>query len=96
MGYVNFIQDYIPMYQSQFDQNQSGGLVNGAAAFGVLSSSGLAKAQLKKIWDLGDINKDGALDLYEFVIVMHLVDYVKQGNAVPDSLDPSMIPPNRK
>ena len=84
------------MYQGRFDQYQSGGIVSGTAARGMLSASGISKTNLKKIWDLGDINKDGALDLYEFVIVCHLVDYVKGGGEVPDSLDPSMIPPNAK
>lgn len=88
------LQEYIPMYQSQFDSLQQNGFVTGAAARDVLFGSGLQKAVLKGVWDLADYGKDGKLDLYEFVIVMFLVDMVKAGHELPPRLDPVMIPPS--
>ena len=39
-----------------------------------------------------DVDKDGQLDLNEFVIAMYLSDFVKAGNALPGQLDPDMVP----
>lgn len=90
------LQEYVGNYQPQFDKIQSGGLVTGAAAKSVLSASGLPTPALRKIWNLSDLDKDGRLDLKEFVIAMFLIDMVKQGNEVPEVLDAAMIPPEKK
>ena len=42
------------------------------------------------------MDKDGQLDLQEFVVAMHLSDIVKSGSSVPTSLDPSMVPPEKR
>ena len=89
------LQEYVSVYQAQFDSSQSGGFVSGKAARDLLSAAGIPKSSLKKIWDLGDIDKDGNLDLYEFVVVMYLIETVKQGGVVPDSLEASMMPPGK-
>lgn len=90
------LADYIPTYEPQFKTVQSGGFVTGGAAKSVLGGSGLPVTSLRKIWDLSDIDKDGMLDLQEFVIAMFLIDMVKKGHAVPDRLDEEMVPPNKK
>lgn len=38
----------------------------------MLTKSGLGEAELTQIWKLSDCDGDGALDLEEFVLAMHL------------------------
>ena len=52
--------------------------------------------QLRKIWELSDIDKDGQLDLQEFTIAMFLAEQVKAGKELPAKLDADMIPPNKR
>lgn len=42
--------------------------------------------------DLSDLNKDGNLDLDEFVIAMHLIDLAKSGQSLPATLPAELIP----
>ena len=42
------------------------------------------------------MNKDGNLDLDEFVIAMHLIDLAKSGQSIPVSLPPELIPATKK
>uniref|UniRef100_A0A3Q3QZB2 Uncharacterized protein n=1 Tax=Monopterus albus TaxID=43700 RepID=A0A3Q3QZB2_MONAL len=51
---------------------------------------------LGKIWDLGDIDKDGHLDKDEFTVVMHLVYRAMEKEPVPTSLPASLIPPSKR
>lgn len=90
------LAEYVPVYEAQFNSVQVGGFVTGAAAKGVLGSSGLPVAQLRPIWDLSDIDKDGKLDLHEFVIAMFLIDMAKKGHSLPPRLDDEMVPPHKK
>ena len=48
------------------------------------------------IRDLSDLNKDGNLDLDEFVIAMHLIDLAKSGQSIPITLPPELIPVSKK
>lgn len=89
------LDPYVATYTPQFQQLQRNGLVTGGAAKGVLSSSGLSNTVLRKIWELSDIDKDGALDLHEFVIAMFITDMVKQGSELPTQLDADMYPPGK-
>ena len=86
------IEKYLPIFES----NNEGGFITGAQAKTVLSGTGLSTGSLRKIWDLADMDKDGQLDLQEFVVAMHLSDIVKSGSSVPTSLDPSMVPPEKR
>lgn len=90
------LADYIPTYEPQFQSVQSGGYVTGGAAKTVLGGSGLPVTSLRKIWDLSDVDKDGMLDLQEFVIALFLIDMVKKGHAVPERLDDEMVPPSKR
>lgn len=83
-------------YKPKFETVQSGGLVTGGAAKPVMAASGLPTAQLRKIWELADLDRDGALDLKEFVIACFLMDRVKGGDPIPPQLDPDMIPDEKK
>lgn len=73
-----------------------GGLVSGGGAKSILSATGLPIQKLRKIWELSDIDKDGHLDLQEFVIAMYLTEACKQGLELPSKLDDDMIPQGKK
>jgi EH domain-containing protein 1 len=90
------MQEYVNRFQPLFNTTQTNGFVSGAAAKNVLTSTGLAVGQLRKIWELADIDKDGQLDLQEFTIAMYLSDQVKAGREVPARLDEDMVPPNKR
>jgi hypothetical protein len=94
-GAVWAMQEFVEQYTSQFRSCEKNGLVSGGAAKGVMSASGLPVAQLRKIWELSDIDKDGSLDQQEFVIAMFLMDSAKKGTALPTRLDDDMIPPGK-
>ena len=42
------------------------------------------------------MNKDGNLDLEEFVVAMHLIDIAKSGQPIPVTLPPELIPVSKK
>jgi len=90
------MQEYVTRFEPLFNTTQSGGFVSGGAAKNVLTSTGLAVGQLRKIWELSDLDKDGQLDLQEFTLAMYLADQVKNGREVPSRLDADMIPPNKR
>jgi GTPase SAR1 family protein len=71
--------------------------LQGSAAKEVLiGTSGLPNAILFKIWNLSDIDKDGALDSDEFAVAMYLVEDAKAGKPLPDILPPALIPPGKR
>lgn len=90
------LESYVSTYSGQFNSLQTNGLVSGGAAKPVLTASGLPVASLRKIWELSDLDKDGSLDLNEFVVAMVLIDLAKKGHTLPDQLDEEMVPPNKK
>jgi EH domain-containing protein 1 len=90
------LAEYVSIHSPQFQTIAKGGFVTGGGAKGIMSASGLPTAALRKIWELSDIDKDGQLDLNEFVVAMVLIDIVKGGQEVPQQLDEAMIPPNKR
>ena len=65
------LQEYIPLYEGKFQSLQINGLVSGKAFRQLLlTSADLPQEVLKSLWVLADIDKDGALDLEEFVLAM--------------------------
>ena len=85
-------------YDALFSRSPTtGGKLLGAAAKDVLLGvSKLPIAVLFKIWNLSDMDKDGALDSDEFAVAMFLVEEIKQGKQLPELLPPSYIPPNKR
>jgi len=58
----------------------------------LLLQSGLSQLTLAQIWTLSDIDTDGRLSLEEFILAMHLIDTVKNGEKLPNILPPDLVP----
>lgn len=71
------------------------GRATGANCLGPLQASGCSQETLKAIWDLADMDHDGALDADEFAVAMYLCAKAKDGEAVPSELTPSLVPPSK-
>lgn len=61
-----------------------------------LLATGVATDKLRQIWELSDVDKDGALDKDEFSLALYLCALVNSGQQVPTSLEPDMIPPSKR
>ncbi|CAM9755102.1 unnamed protein product, partial [Hapterophycus canaliculatus] len=55
-----------------------------------LAKSGLSKADLSRLWELADIDRDGQLCRHEFVVALHLAACAvgKARLPLPDALPP--------
>lgn len=74
-----------------------GGFLSPQTAKEVLLKTGLEKDQLRQIWSLSDIDRDGYLDHHEYVVAMFLCDAVIQkGRPIPAELPMSVIPPGKR
>nr|XP_006817809.1 PREDICTED: ralBP1-associated Eps domain-containing protein 1-like [Saccoglossus kowalevskii] len=82
-------------YTNQFKALQPDitGLIQGVTAREFFQKSKLSLPELSHIWQLSDVNKDGALSLEEFITAMHLVVLRKHDIELPDIL-PSCLVPN--
>nr|CAD7429756.1 unnamed protein product [Timema monikensis] len=82
-------------YSTQFRSLQPDprGLVAGSVARTFFEKSRLPVQQLRKIWQLADVTKDGALSLEEFNTAMHLVVLRRNNIELPDALPPCLVPP---
>lgn len=74
----------------------AGGLLPGSKAKAPLMATGVNPAVLRDIWTLADIDQDGALDLDEFILAMHLCRHVHGGSPVPETLPPHLVPPPKR
>mmetsp|Transcript_16845 Transcript_16845/g.32878 ORF Transcript_16845/g.32878 Transcript_16845/m.32878 type:complete len:518 (-) Transcript_16845:196-1749(-) len=74
------------------------GKMSGGTAKNVLLATGVNTSFLRKIWDLSDMDKDGALDVDEFSVAQWLCDQIKGGHLThpPEALEPEQIPPNKR
>ncbi|XP_046848796.1 ralBP1-associated Eps domain-containing protein 1-like [Xenia sp. Carnegie-2017] len=72
------------------------GVVSGQKAREFFLKSGLGMDVLSKIWNLADLDADGALDFDEFCIAMHIVVAVRHGLEVPQFLPLHLVPRNMK
>lgn len=74
-----------------------GGYLSTNKARDVLVKTGLEKDQLRQIWNLADIDRDGLFDHDEYVVAMFLCDAVIQkGRPIPAELPSSVIPPSKR
>ncbi|KAJ2763856.1 endocytosis defective- protein [Coemansia nantahalensis] len=86
------------LYQHHFlSAGPVDGKLPGAAARANLLQSGLPTNQLGEIWELADIDKDGALDFDEYCIALKLVFSLLHRAivGVPPELPPSLIPQSK-
>ena len=69
--------------------------VSGGNAKKVLLKTKLEPKLLKIVWDLSDIDKDGALDADEFAVAMYIIDQFQNGawTEFPPALPEDVVPP---
>lgn len=81
---------YVKQFQTM--QPDLNGVIIGSVAKEFFEKSKLPVRELSQIWNLADINKDGALSLEEFCIAMHLVVLRRHEVELPDRLPLSLMP----
>ncbi|CAE7706975.1 EHD1 [Symbiodinium microadriaticum] len=86
------MEPFVTEFKPEFDRHQQNGHVSGSVMKEILTASNIDVKTLRKIWDLADIDKDGQLDLQEFVIARFLTARVLEGTELPVDLDAEMIP----
>lgn len=74
----------------------AGGLLDANSAREALMRTSLPNDHLFKVWELSDMDKDGALDLDEFTVAMHLCEQAADGGPVPDELPLELVPPSKR
>uniref|UniRef100_A0A0B6ZHP9 RalBP1-associated Eps domain-containing protein 1 n=1 Tax=Arion vulgaris TaxID=1028688 RepID=A0A0B6ZHP9_9EUPU len=81
-------------YVNQFKTMQLdlSAVITGPVAKHFFEKSKLPVVELSKIWQLSDLNYDGALSLEEFCIAMHLVVLRRNEIELPDHLPLSLMP----
>uniref|UniRef100_A0A8C9YFJ6 Epidermal growth factor receptor pathway substrate 15 n=1 Tax=Sander lucioperca TaxID=283035 RepID=A0A8C9YFJ6_SANLU len=73
-----------------------GGILTGDKVKPVLLNSKLPVDILGRVWELSDIDRDGTLDRDEFSVAMYLVYRALEGEPVPMSLPPPLVPPSKR
>ncbi|XP_063057847.1 ralBP1-associated Eps domain-containing protein 2 [Engraulis encrasicolus] len=81
-------------YTNQFRSLQPdlGGLILGTVAKNFFTKSKLPIPELSHIWELSDVDRDGALTFLEFCTAFHLIVARKNGYALPERLPASLRP----
>uniref|UniRef100_A0A7N6A0E6 Epidermal growth factor receptor pathway substrate 15 n=1 Tax=Anabas testudineus TaxID=64144 RepID=A0A7N6A0E6_ANATE len=84
-------------FDSIFDSlGPVGGILTGDKVKPVLLNSKLPVDILGRVWELSDIDRDGMLDKDEFSVAMYLVYRALEGEPVPMSLPPPLVPPSKR
>uniref|UniRef100_A0A7R9WYF2 Calmodulin n=2 Tax=Craspedostauros australis TaxID=1486917 RepID=A0A7R9WYF2_9STRA len=74
-----------------------GGFLSTQKARDVLVKTGLGRDELRQIWNLSDMDRDGYFDFHEYVVAMFLCDAVVQkGRPIPSELPTSVVPPAKR
>ncbi|XP_013856384.1 epidermal growth factor receptor substrate 15, partial [Austrofundulus limnaeus] len=73
-----------------------GGMLSGDKVKPVLLNSKLPVDILGRVWEISDLDRDGMLDRDEFSVAMHLVYRALEGEPVPMSLPPPLVPPSKR
>nr|XP_046247936.1 ralBP1-associated Eps domain-containing protein 2 isoform X2 [Scatophagus argus] len=87
-------EEQLEYYTNQFRslQPDMGALILGATAKNFFTKSKLPIPELSHIWELSDVDRDGALTFSEFCIAFHLIVARKNGYPLPESLPPTLRP----
>jgi len=72
------------------------GKASGAQIKNIMMQSKLSQQTLMQIWNLADISKDGYLDDEEFALCLYLIEYVKDGNSLPNFLTINLVPVSKR
>ena len=75
---------------------QINGKASGSAVKAVLMKTDLDMTDLRKIWELADIDADGKMDAGEFAVAMWLANEKMAGKPLPDTLPEDLIPPSKR
>lgn len=83
-------------YVTQFRAMQANprGVIPGTQAKEFFEKSRLPIQELRQIWQLSDVTKDGCLSLEEFLTAMHLVVLRRNDIPLPEQLPPCLQPVN--
>ncbi|XP_013856417.1 ralBP1-associated Eps domain-containing protein 2 isoform X2 [Austrofundulus limnaeus] len=86
--------EQLEYYTNQFKSLQPdlGALILGAVVKNFFTKSKLPIPELSHIWELSDVDRDGALTFTEFCIAFHLIVARKNGYPLPESLPPTLQP----
>ncbi|XP_062907118.1 ralBP1-associated Eps domain-containing protein 2 isoform X1 [Mobula hypostoma] len=81
-------------YLNQFKslQPDTKSLISGCVAKDLFTKSKLPIPELSHIWELSDVDCDGALTLYEFCAAFHLIVARKNGYSLPATLPETLLP----
>ncbi|XP_026160477.1 ralBP1-associated Eps domain-containing protein 2 isoform X2 [Mastacembelus armatus] len=85
-------EEQLEYYTNQFKSLQPdlGALILGAVAKDFFTKSKLPIPELSHIWELSDVDRDGALTFSEFCTAFHLIVARKNGYPLPESLPPTL------
>merc|ERR1719483_1495339 len=85
-------------YMAQFQSNDRAktGFLAAVQARNVLLQTGLAQQTLATVWNLADIDKDGKLNVEEFILAMHLCEMGMKGEPLPAQLPLTLVPPSMR
>jgi len=67
-------------------------MITGQQAKEQMIKSRLPSNVLHSIWHLADCDQDGMLTLAEYALAMHLIKMKADGQDLPTSLPPEMVP----
>jgi len=89
-------REQLSYYQTQFRtmQPNPAGVIPGTQAKEFFEKSRLPIQELRQIWQLSDVTKDGCLSLEEFLTAMHLVVLRRNDIPLPEELPPCLHPAN--
>ncbi|XP_028260231.1 ralBP1-associated Eps domain-containing protein 2 isoform X2 [Parambassis ranga] len=87
-------EEQLEYYTNQFKSLQPdlGALILGAVAKNFFTKSKLPIPELSHIWELSDVDRDGALTFSEFCTAFHLIVARKNGYPLPETLPPTLRP----
>lgn len=72
------------------------GFLEGKMSTEVFAQSALPREDLMQIWALADVENRGKLNLAEFHVAMGLIYRRLNGNPIPSTLPPEMVPPSAR
>ncbi|CUT98772.1 epidermal growth factor receptor substrate [Echinococcus multilocularis] len=87
----------VKKYENLFENMEhAGDKVSGEVMSKFLRDTKLPVETLRIIWDLSDLDQDGYLDRFEFILTMHLVCLCLEGRPLPRTLPMNLVPPNKR